>query len=122
MRQLTTALACTWVATSVALGAFGQHALADVLTDKQLDTLSTAVSYLGFHGLGGLALMLAGWQRPALLVVVSSGLFSFALLLYLLTQTVWITFFAPIGGLGLIVGWLWAGWLAFRASNVTKSS
>ncbi|MCQ9615688.1 DUF423 domain-containing protein [Paenalcaligenes niemegkensis] len=96
----------------VAAGAFGSHALRNIVNINMLAVWHTAVLYQLIHGLGLLALAavtpllqprctrLAG---PALLL--GTLLFSFSLYALVLTNTTWIGIITPIGGVLLIAGW-----------------
>ena len=98
------ALSC---GVAVGLGAFGAHALKDVLSPDALATFETGVRYQFYHSLGilGVALLwfrlqntriatLAGW-----LFLVGIVLFSGSLYLLAITGIRWIGAFTPIGGL-----------------------
>lgn len=93
---------------AVALGAFGAHALSDVLPADRMHTFETAVRYQMFHALGLLAL--AGLRRPArsaaLLLLVGSLVFSGSLYLLVATDTPILGAVAPIGGVLQIAGWV----------------
>lgn len=95
-------------AAAVALGAFGAHALSDVLPPERMHTYETAVRYQMFHALGLLAL--AGLRRPArlaaLLLLVGSLIFSGSLYLLVATDTPLLGAVAPIGGVLQIAGWV----------------
>ncbi len=101
-------------ALAVALGAFGAHALSDMLeASGRTDTFETAVKYQFFHAL---ALLLLGvlmfniknaWMNYAGYswlggVIIFSG----ALLLICFTGITKFGMVAPIGGLLLIAGWV----------------
>ncbi len=102
--------------TGVAAGAFGAHALKARLAPEALATFDTAARYQLAHAL---ALLGAGWvahtwpgRAAALGIVCFAGgilLFSgslYALSLSGLRALGWIT---PIGGLLLLLGWLFLG-------------
>jgi uncharacterized membrane protein YgdD (TMEM256/DUF423 family) len=106
---------------SVAMGAFGSHALKDKFSESRLATYNIANNYLMFHAL---ALCLLGiclktnmfnfkYMNFASLSLIS-GIIIFSGSLYLLsfTQLKWYGAITPIGGLLLLLGWL----LAFIAS------
>jgi uncharacterized membrane protein YgdD (TMEM256/DUF423 family) len=109
---------------TVALGAFGAHALAPHLSERALSTFETAIRYQMWHGLAlvavGILRMLAlpdeRWlSRGASLLltgtlVFAGSLHGIALLGYARLGAV-----APIGGTVLIVGW---GCIALGATKI----
>jgi len=110
--------------TAVALGAFGAHALQDVLTPARAATFETAVRYQFLHALALLALdasRAAGATPPGAARLAAAGLTSGTLLfsgaLYALVASGAGAFgaIAPIGGALLLLGWsAWAWGLARR--------
>jgi uncharacterized membrane protein YgdD (TMEM256/DUF423 family) len=100
---------------SVALGAFGAHALKDFLAANQrLATYETAVQYQMYHSLalvatGILGLLLPksdfGWVGFLFLV----GIFIFSGSLYILCATGirWLGAITPLGGVCFLAAWLW---------------
>jgi len=100
---------------SVALGAFGAHALKDFLSSNQrLATFETAVQYQMYHSLalvatGILALVLPkidfGWIGLLFLI----GIFIFSGSLYILCATGirWLGAITPLGGVSFLVAWMW---------------
>ena len=104
----------------VTLGAFGAHGLKTVLSPEAKQVYHTAVLYHLVHGLallvvGGLSLLkpmeplvsIAGWS-----FVLGMLLFSGSLYLLSVTGIAKFGFITPLGGLGLLTGWLC---LAFAA-------
>ncbi|WP_439882388.1 DUF423 domain-containing protein [Pontibacter sp. MBLB2868] len=100
-------------ALSVAIGAFGAHALAPMLqATGRTDTFETAVKYQMYHTLALLAvgLLLFRVEQPALQVAAWCfflGIVVFSGSLYTLCATgiTWLGAITPIGGTLLIVGW-----------------
>ena len=96
---------------SVALGAFGAHAIADQLTADRLATWQTAAKYLMNHGLalllvGGLSALLRQPLRlPAYLLFAGASVFSASLFLLVVLNLPILGAVAPIGGLLMIAGW-----------------
>ena len=99
---------------SVAIGAFGAHALKELLESTQrTDTFNTGVTYQFFHSLAlmitGLLMFkihhrflpLAAWSHLAGIVFFSGSLY----LLCLTSNTKWGAV-TPIGGLFFILGWV----------------
>lgn len=107
-------------ALSVALGAFGAHAIAEQVSPARLNTWHTASRYLMTHGLGllGLALLAKTYavsvKHSAILLMAGTGLFSAALLLLVLFDLPWLGAIAPIGGVLIIIGWLSAALTFFK--------
>lgn len=95
-------------ATSVALGAYSAHGVADAHAQS---SLQTAGLYAFGHGIA-LAALAAGTTRllgriGLYLLLLGTLLFSGSLVLAVLAQVT--TRLAPAGGIGLILGWLlWA--------------
>jgi uncharacterized membrane protein YgdD (TMEM256/DUF423 family) len=105
-------------ALSVALGAFGAHALKAVLTEEYLNTYETAVRYQFYHVL---ALALTGVlykSYPGNLLKTAGRLFIIGIIffsgsLYLLTYGSatgasfrWAGPLTPLGGVMFIIGWI----------------
>lgn len=105
-------------ALAVVLGAFGAHALREVLSEKGLALWETAVRYHFYHAL---ALLLAGlvYHRAAgIRLIWSSRFFIAGFLLFCgslyglafreisSVNLSWLGPVTPIGGLCLILGWL----------------
>lgn len=125
------AIGALFAGLSVGLGAFGAHALADVLSEARLGTYDTATRYLFMHAV---ALMLCGmavrmWpevQRPVTRAgfCFLGGIAVFCGSLYLLiaTDVRMLGAITPIGGVAFIAGWLLlarAGSIAHRSSNTS---
>ncbi len=98
---------------SVALGAFGAHALRDfLLAQNRTDTYQTAVHYQFFHAL---ALMVTGlmarffpqlpFQRVAICFISGILIFSGSLYLLCATGIKWLGAVTPVGGLAFLTGW-----------------
>lgn len=108
---------------SVALGAFGAHALRGRIEDSLIANYQTGVSYMFYHTLAlfitvwalskwpasSLPLW-AGWLFVAGIVIFSGSLFVMAF-----TGLRWLGAITPIGGVAFIVGWLLLGLTAWRS-------
>jgi uncharacterized membrane protein YgdD (TMEM256/DUF423 family) len=104
---------------AVAAGAFGAHALGDVLTAARLATYETAVRYQLVHAVALLVLQvaLAAGAAPARALVRAAALMAFGTAvfcgsLYALVASdvgAWGAV-APIGGAAMIAGWAAAAW------------
>lgn len=114
---------CLFAAVGVALGAFGAHGLEEQLTESgHFENWRTAVRYQMWHAL---ALVLLGLfelhgRRPTRWtgVTFSLGIVCFSGSLYALglgvpSSAIW--FVTPLGGLLLLVGWVWFLLSALRA-------
>ena len=102
---------------AIVLGAFGAHALKNVLTVEQLNTFETGVKYQMYHAL--FLMFVATTQlvtqktKKIILILVSLGVLFFSGSIYLLATNNLTTFdfkiigfITPIGGLLLITGWI----------------
>jgi len=104
--------------TAIILGAFGAHALKKVLNLDQLNTFETGVKYQMYHALFllfvGLSQTIAEKTKKIIFYFIITGVIFFSGSIYLLATnnlTAFdfrkIGFITPIGGLLLIVGWIW---------------
>lgn len=102
--------------TSIVLGAFGAHALKQVLTVEQLATFETGVKYQMYHALFllflGLTTHLSPKVKKSILVLTILGVIFFSGSIYLLATDSLndfnfkiIGFVTPIGGLLLVIAW-----------------
>lgn len=102
-------------AIAVILGAFASHSLQETLTAEALESTETAVRYQLYHVFAVLFVnMYTGFsnalkQRLSLVFFIGILLFSGSIYAIYLAgvaaKTIW--FVTPLGGLLLIVGWLW---------------
>ncbi|HLF62154.1 MAG TPA: DUF423 domain-containing protein [Saprospiraceae bacterium] len=109
------AVACIVMVLAVAFGAFGAHALRDILGDRGTEIWTTASRYHFYHGLGMLVVLLLGkaflYPRILLLaaIVLCLGTVCFSGSLYILgLRPEWTLLgpVTPIGGLLLLTGWM----------------
>jgi len=100
---------------AIAFGAFGAHALKNVLSEDLKQIYQTAVLYHLIHGLALFGLGLLDLLKPGQGFVRPAGTFFFAGILlfsgslYLLAITgikKW-GMVTPLGGLAFLAGWLW---------------
>lgn len=109
-------------AVAVAFGAFGAHAIADIVSPARLETWQTASRYLMFHGLSlliitSLAINLEVSFKPAVLLIFAGAvIFSSALYLLVILNLSWLGAIAPIGGVLMISGWITAAVILFKRS------
>ncbi len=98
----------------VGAGAFGAHALADLLTQSGREgTYETAVRYQMYHALALLAVAWLTTQVPSNLVnwagwlfFVGVLIFSGSLYLLVFTGRGWFGAITPIGGVAFLAGWV----------------
>ena len=107
-------------ALTVALGAFGAHALKERISAEDLEIWQTAVHYQGLHALALIAFGLAHHVRPmrgfaGWCFLFGSAIFAGTLYAIALGGPRWLGAITPFGGLSLILGWLAFAWSAARA-------
>ncbi|WP_051329014.1 DUF423 domain-containing protein [Geminicoccus roseus] len=100
-------------ALAVMIGAMGAHAFRDAGDLRGAGLMETAGQYLMWHALAVLALRRQhdGLHRPLLLLLAASVLFSGTLVLLALGGPGWLGAITPVGGTGLIVGWILVAWV-----------
>jgi uncharacterized membrane protein YgdD (TMEM256/DUF423 family) len=122
MAKLTLLLAALSGLLSVAVGAFGAHALRARLDEYSLRVFETGVQYQFYHALGlfGVALLLLRFpgntllQSSAWMFVLGSVLFSGSLYLLAISGVRWLGAITPLGGLAFIAGWACLGAAAWK--------
>jgi uncharacterized membrane protein YgdD (TMEM256/DUF423 family) len=117
MAKLFLSLSSVFGFLSVALGAFGAHALKQRFNDYQMGIFQTGIHYQFFHTLAlvGVGALLLKW--PDSLGLKYSGLafvfgvlvFSGSLYLLAFTQIKWLGAITPIGGVSFLIGWILLG-------------
>lgn len=111
------------MAIAVALGAFGAHGLKAMVSEQQLEWWHTATLYWFVHSLG---LLLVGilirlnyaTQTAAWLLQIGVLIFAGSLYAMTLGAPRWFGAITPIGGMLMIIGWLW---LAISSARLTNS-
>lgn len=96
-------------ALGVAFGAFGAHGLKTILSTELLETYKTGILYHLIHSAVLLALSLnTKYNLKISFNFIFTGiiLFSFSLYIYALTGILTFAMITPIGGISLILGWL----------------
>ena len=121
MRHPIIAIGAGFGTVSVALGAFGAHALKNTLSPYTFSIFQLSAQYIILHALIIVALGILydrhkDSRLPKIAMVFSLGIvfFSGSLLLIVLTGVAAFGAITPIGGSLLIVGWLGLAWTAFR--------
>ena len=110
-------IAILFCLSAVILGAFGAHALKEMLSESQLSSFQTGVRYQFFHGLTILILSLNmnyfTKRLSRIIKIMSAGIILFSFSIYLLNIQYLIGFsmsylgpITPIGGLLLITSWI----------------
>jgi uncharacterized membrane protein YgdD (TMEM256/DUF423 family) len=107
-------------ATAVAAGALGAHALAATVTSERLAVWETASHYHLIHAVVLVVLALQSeqddtrWKWPIIGFTVGVLLFSFSLYALVLTEVTTLAMITPVGGLVLILSWLFLFWRALK--------
>jgi uncharacterized membrane protein YgdD (TMEM256/DUF423 family) len=112
---------------AVALGAFGAHAIKDILSPSRFDVYQTGARYLLVHA--GVMFIAAWIARDGSSRVLIGSCFAFmigmiafsgSLVALGLTGLRVLGAVAPVGGVGFIAGWLLLGLGAWRATASVK--
>jgi len=112
---------------TVALGAFGAHALRDILSSDMLTVWQTGVQYQGVHSLAILLIGLLSSQwpdargiRPAgWLMLLGILLFSGSLYLMATTGIRGLGIITPFGGVAFLAGWATLAYAIYRLPRPT---
>ena len=110
-------IAILFCLSAVILGAFGAHALKEVLSESQFSSFQTGVRYQFFHGLAILILSFNmnyfTKRLSSIIKIMSAGIILFSFSIYLLNIQDLVGFsmsylgpITPIGGLLLITSWI----------------
>ncbi len=98
---------------AVATGAFGAHALKQVLDADMLAVWHTAVNYLFFHSLGLITIGALHNSSPlhchkiaGIFMLAGIALFSGSLFALSLSGLKWLGMITPLGGLFFLAAWL----------------
>jgi uncharacterized membrane protein YgdD (TMEM256/DUF423 family) len=104
------------MALSIALGAFGAHAIKSILDEHMFAVYNTAVEYQFYHSLGMFVVAFIATFKSTKQVIIAGNImigstFLFCGSLYALTITgiKTIGMITPIGGVGFIVAWIMLG-------------
>lgn len=100
-------------ATGIGIGAFGAHAMKNILTPPDLVIYETAVKYWMYHALGLCIVAIVmtrvenGFMKAsAALMILGALVFSGSLLALVFTGNRMLGAVTPIGGVMLILSWL----------------
>ncbi len=110
---------------SVALGAFGAHALEGQINENLLSTWQTAVRYLMFHTAALLAVGILKIRYPGLSILSWAGwlfvigiiLFSGSLFILSVTGAGGLGFITPVGGVTFMIAWILLAIGALKMKN-----
>ncbi|MEA3498139.1 MAG: DUF423 domain-containing protein [Campylobacterota bacterium] len=98
---------------SVALGAFGAHALKTILDENMIKVYNTAVEYQFYHSLGLFAVAFVSTltdntkvKLSGIIMLISMFIFSGSLYIMTITGIKWLGAITPIGGTGFIIAWV----------------
>jgi len=111
----TISMAAFLICIGILLGAFGAHALEDVVTPERLAVWETATFYLLLNAVGLLAISIWNYTHnvlpKALPTLLISGivLFSGSLFLLVALDISQLGAITPLGGLALAGAWGWLG-------------
>jgi len=104
------------MALSVALGAFGAHAIKSILDDNMIKVYNTAVEYQFYHALGMFVVaFIASFNNvrkvtiAGNIMIFSTFLFSGSLYAMTITGVKALGMITPIGGTGFIIAWIMLG-------------
>ncbi len=108
-------LSAALAALAVIIGAFGAHALHDILEKNgRSDTFETASKYHMYHSLALVLVYILSHIKPQMKLQVSGWLFAVGILIFsgslytlAITGITWLGAITPIGGLCFILAWIW---------------
>ncbi|MEA3553504.1 MAG: DUF423 domain-containing protein [Campylobacterota bacterium] len=116
------------MALSVALGAFGAHALKSILDENMIKVYNTAVEYQFYHALGLFVVAFVAFvndtKRVNLagnIMFVSTFIFSGSLYIMTITGIKWLGAITPIGGTGFIIAWVILALSVSKSNNNTQN-
>ncbi|MCD4758969.1 MAG: DUF423 domain-containing protein [Arcobacteraceae bacterium] len=106
-------LGALMMALSVAFGAFGAHALKNVLDEHMTKVYHTAVEYQFYHSLGMFAVAFVSFinddkkvKIAGYIMLASTAVFCGSLYTMTITELKWLGAITPIGGVGFIISWI----------------
>lgn len=89
-------------AVAVIAGAYGAHGA----SGKAAEWLTTGAHYQMVHAVAGLVILAKG-RAPATLLLFGAALFAGTLYAMALGGPRWLGAVTPLGGLAMILGWVW---------------
>lgn len=112
-------------ALTIILGAFGAHALQDILSDAQQKSFETGVRYQMYHII--VLLFVNSYHsfsvktKKIITYFFFAGIICFSGSIYAITfgipaKNIW--FITPLGGLFFILGWLKTGYAFLRSDKI----
>ena len=114
-------LGTVFAGSGVAAGAFGAHALKEILDAPRLQVFDIATRYQMYHAFG---LCIVSWaidrypeqrlEQTGWLFTIGILLFSGSLYVMSLAGIRWLGAVTPIGGLAFLAGWILLGWRVWR--------
>lgn len=113
--RLTLMVAVLFGFLSVAIGAFAAHSLKASLSEYSLSIVETGARYQMYHALAllgvGLSFGLPGinvgrLKVASLSMAIGTIIFSGSLYVLALSGIKWLGMITPVGGVGMLVGWL----------------
>lgn len=109
--------AALWIALAIAAGAFAAHGA----SGSAVEWLRTGALYAMVHGVAAIAI---GRRAPGPVTVMLGGSMIFALTLFAMAAGAprWLGAITPIGGMGMIAGWLWFAFYRASSRNAATSS
>jgi uncharacterized membrane protein YgdD (TMEM256/DUF423 family) len=112
---------CGLLLLAVAIGAFGAHALKDIVIGKYLTTFKTGGQYHFYHAfaliiLGLVKAQFKDFKLNGIYYAFLGGviLFSFNCYLYAITQNKVFAMIVPIGGVLFMIGWATLSFKIYR--------
>tara|TARA_R110002096_G_scaffold183757_16_gene361959 strand:- start:10971 stop:11354 length:384 start_codon:yes stop_codon:yes gene_type:complete len=107
------AVGAIMAALAVAFGAFGAHAVKDMVSPERLGNWETAAQYHFYHAIAIVLVGLVARDKKSsflkwsgILFFVGILFFSFSLYTLALTNITWLGAITPLGGVAFILGWL----------------
>lgn len=111
------------LALAIALGAFGAHALRDILSPDRMITWQTAVQYQVWNTLGLMGILLVSkvfvidLKLPCIFILSGVAIFSGTLYILCLTNIGVLGAITPVGGVLLTFGWGFFGFKVLKEIN-----
>lgn len=112
------------LALAVGLGAFGAHGLKKVASEQQLAWWQTATDYFFYHAIALLILSIIARTIPQIaiktpFILIQIGILLFCGSLYIMALGLprGLGAITPIGGLFMIIGWLFLAWQGFKTGR-----